>query len=323
MYGDYMKQKKTNYTKILFLTIPLLAFVLYVLKLVSGYNNSDGAATVAYNNTYPLLLFGEYALITLLFIPFITNAKKEGEINLYILPLMLFSALGMMRIDAVNLTNKLTTSSSADYGPSVMLIIFFITLLIMFFSKHGIAGAAGTLCGALIFPAYGICFAPFVAAAAFLYKTEKKKEHTASVILNGFVSTAAFVYAVIRLEANEFSFDKKYVPVIILVTALAVFFAVKKEYKLLPLASLPLFPLAGGIFFTCFPTPVFTLAGSVAALVLLLGTVAVTDANEKIKGYALSLVHNPVAYIITSAFILHTAALLFVNPGYFRDVYMQ
>ncbi len=318
-----MKQKKTNYTKILFLTIPLLAFVLYVLKLVSGYNNSDGAATVAYNNTYPLLLFGEYALITLLFIPFITNAKKEGEINLYILPLMLFSALGMMRIDAVNLTNKLTTSSSADYGPSIMFIIFFVTLLIMIYSKHSLTGAVGTLSGTLIFPAFGICFAPFIAAAAYLCRQEKEKEQLASVIANTVISAGALAYSLIKLEANDFSFDKKYLPVILLVTALAVFFVIKKEYTLLPLAALPLFPLAGGILFTCFPTPVFTLAGSVAPVVLLMGTLTVTGANEKIKGYALGIAHNPAAYIIVSVFILHTAALMFVNPGYFRDVYMQ
>ncbi len=313
-----MKKEKTNNTGILFLIFPLTALALYIMLTVSGFNNSDGVPFTRYTDNYPLVILGEYTLITVLFIPFIIKAKADSKLNFYILPLMLFSALGMMRIDA----DTMITSSEANRSPAIMFIILFTSLTVMAFSRHTAAGIAGTLAGTAFFPAFGLSFAPFITAAAFLIKDKNKKEKTVSVLLNSLVTLAAAIYSVIKLEITEVSFSKKYIPAIFLSAVLFIFFTAKKEYKLIPLAALPLFPLITGILFGTFSTPLFTLAACVAPLVIIIGTASTAGGNEKLKGYAQKLVHNPAVYIITAVFILHTACSVFVNPGYFRDAYI-
>lgn len=313
-----MKNKTKNHSRILFALIPLTALALYIMRIVSGYNNSEGRVYIGYTAAYPLILFAEYTLITLLFIPFIKYSKKHNELSLYILPLMLFSALGMMRTDA----NEMITSREADHTSAIMFIILFAVLVIMAFSGHTVTGAAGTVIGTAFFPAFGLSFSPFIAAAAFLFSDKNRKEKTVSVILNSVSFAAAAVYCVIKLEMTEISFNKKYIPVLLLAAALVIFFSLKKEYKLLPLAVLPLFPLASGILFGAFSTPIYTLAASVAPTVLTLGTAVTAGNNKKLKGYAEKYLHNPVVYIIVAVFILHTASSIFVTPGFFRDVYV-
>lgn len=312
-----IKKKKKNHIKIFLIMLPLTALALYILHIASAYDTSDGVIFISYSSTYPLILLGEYALITVLLFPFILNSKKEPELNLFILPLMLFGALGMMRLDSATPV----TSTEADYDPSIMFIILFITLVVMAFSGHTLSGILGTLTGTALFPAFGICFSPFITAAAFIFNKEKKKEHLVSTILNGALSVGAFIYGAIKLEITDISFSKKYVPVIFLALAFAAFTLFRKEYKLLPLSILPLFPLLSGMAFGTFPTPLFTLSASVAPFVILLGTAALKGENEKITGYAKELSHNPVIYIIVAVFILHTADVKFVNPGYFRHFY--
>ncbi len=313
-----MKKRNTNHTAVLFLLIPLTALALYIMRIVSGYNNSDGMVYIGYASSYPLILFTEYALITLLFIVHTGKTKKNGELSLYILPLMLFSALGMMRIDA----DSMITSREANHAPAVMFIILFAALVTMAFSGYTVTGAAGTVLGTALFPAFGLSFSPFIAAAAFLLKDKSKKDKTLSIILNSLLSVAAAAYSIFRLEMAELAFSKKYIPTLFLTAVLFIFFTVKKEYKLIPLAVLPLFPLISGILFDTFSTPAYTLAASVAPLVITLGTAVTAGENEKLKGYAQKLAHNPAVYIISAVFILHTACLIFVNPGFFRDAYV-
>ncbi len=312
-----MKKQNINYSGILFLMIPLTALALLVLKILSSYDISEGAAFVRYTDNYFLVLLGEYALISVFFIPYILKSKNNGELNLYILPLMLFTALGMMRIDA----DRMITSEEADHTPAIIFIILFISIIIMAFSGHTLTGTAGTAIGTVLFPAFGLAFSPYIAAAAFLFNDKNRKEKKISVILNTALSVAASVYSIIKADMVEFSFSKKYLPVLFLAAFLFVFFLLRKEYKLIPLALLPFFPLISGLLFGTFPTPLFTLSASVAPSVILLGTASLTDGNEKIKGYAQTLAHNPAFYIITAVFILHTACPLFVNPGFFRSVH--
>lgn len=311
-----MKKKKDFFIPKLIILFSLTALALYILRIASSFNFSNGLICVSYNSTYYVILLGEYALITALLIPFILKEKKEPELNLFILPLMLFGALGMMRLDSATPV----TSTEADHAPSIMFIILFITLVVMAFSGHTLSGILGTLTGTALFPAFGICFSPFITAAAFIFNKEKKKEHLVSTILNGALSVGAFIYGAIKLEITDISFSKKYVPVIFLALAFAAFTLFRKEYKLLPLSILPLFPLLSGMAFGTFPTPLFTLSASVAPFVILLGTAALKGENEKITGYAKALSHNPVLYVIVAVFILHTAGAMFVNPGFLRSV---
>lgn len=227
---------------------------------------------------------------------------------------MLISALGMMRVDSPERINI----AEANHSPSVMLIILFTTLVVMAFSGHTLTGITGTVLGAVYCPAFGICFSPFIAAAAFLFNNEKKQEQLISVIANGIFTIGTFTYGIIKLAPQDIEFRKKYIPVIFLTLAFAAFTLFRKEYKLLPASVLPLFPLISGIVFGSFPTPLFSLSASVAPFVLLLGTAALKGENEKIKGYAKLLSHNPALYIIVAVFILHTVYAVFANPGYLR-----
>lgn len=313
-----MKKTKVNHTARLSLMIPITAFALYIIHIISGFDNSEGVAHIAYESSYPFILLGEYAFITALFIPLALKAKKTEELGIFILPLMLFSALGMMRIDSdVNLM-----SGEADHSPSLMFVILFITLIIMLLSKHPVTGAVGTVAGTVFFPAFGLAFSPFIAAASFLTECKNEKEKKLSAVTNCLFSVAAMIFCIIKTDAQEPNFSKKYIPVIFLVFALSVFFLIKKEYKLLPLSVLPLFPLISGIVFGSFPTDTFTLAGSVAPLAVLLGMCCLFGDNKKITGYAKKLTHDPVIYIIIAVFILHTAGCHFYNPGFFRDRYI-
>lgn len=298
--------------------IPITAFALYIIHIVSGFNNSDGIAYIAYESSYPFILLGEYSLITALFIPLVLKAKETEELGIFILPLMLFPALGMMRIDSdANLL-----SSEADHSPSLMFIILFITLIIMFLSKHPLTGAAGTVIGTAFFPAFGLAFSPFIAAASFFAECKNEKEKKLSAVTNCLLSAAAMIFCFMKTEIQEPHFSKKYIPVIFLVFALSVFLLIKKEHMLLPLSVLPLFPLISGIIFGAFPTEIFTLAGSVAPAAALLGMCSLFGDNKKITGYAEKLTHDPVIYIIVAVFILHTAGCHFYNPGFFRDRYI-
>lgn len=313
-----IKNKNENLMPILFAMLPLTAFALYILHMVSGYNNSSGAPYITFNSTYPLIILGEYVLITVLLFPFILNSKKEPRLSLYILPLMLFSGMGMMRFDSESAIKV----ERLDNSTPIMFLILFITLLLMAFSGHTLTGAVGIITGTAIYPVFALSFVPFITAAAFLFGKEKQKEHLISLILNSVLSAGAFIYGALKLDVTDIAFNKKYIPVILLVLACAVFFLYKKEYKLLPLSLLPLFPLAAGIIFGGFPTVLFTMIASVAPFVILLGTAALKGENEKIKGYAKELSHNPVIYIIVAVFILHTAGAMFVNPGFFYGNYV-
>ena len=320
MYGDIMKKqsKKKDPKKILFLILPLTALVLYILRLVSGMGNSDGVTYIIYTNNYPFILLGEYVLTVLLFFPFLTKADENGDDSVHIISLMFFAALGMMRIDS----NTPITGLDADHAPAVMFLILFATLILMVFSKIPLTGAFGIAAGTLFYPAFGISFAPFIAAASFFCNGKDKSKGLIYGIINTAHCAAAAVYGIIKLEVCEFTFSKKYIPVLIAVIALMVFFAVKKDFSLLPVSLLPLFPLFAGIFFNAFPTPLFTLAASIAPLVITSGSLALRGSDKKIQGYAQALVHNPVCFIVIAAFILHTAAYGFYLPGHILDTYM-
>lgn len=310
--------KKTKQNNLLWLTVPVLSLAFYILHIASGYRISSGAILIGYSWSYPIILLAEYAAVTLLFIPFIIKSKKSDDIFIYLLPVMLISSLGMMRIDS----DIKITSPEADHSPAVMFIILILTLIITAFSGHTLIGAAGTIAGTVFFPAFGLAFSPFIAAAAFLFNDKNEKEKRISVILNIILSVASAVYSIIRLDAVDFSFSKKYIPVIFLIAAISVFFVIKKDYRYIPVALLPVFPLAAGVFFKSFSTELFTLSASVAPFVMLTGTCALSEADKKITGYAQRLVHNPAMYLIVAVFILHTAYSVFVNPGYFRNVYI-
>ncbi|MBR2410778.1 MAG: hypothetical protein IKB08_03540 [Clostridia bacterium] len=313
-----MKKTKVNHTAGLLLMIPITAFALYIIHIISGFNNSDGIAYITYESSYPFILLGEYAFITALFIPLALKAKKTEELGIFIFPLMLFSALGMMRIDSdANLT-----SGEADHSPSLMFIILLVTLIIMFLSKHPVTGTAGTVAGTVFFPAFGLAFSPFIAAASFFTECKNEKEKNLSVVTNCLFSAAAMIFCIIKTEAQEPDFSKKHIPVIFLVIVFTVFILTKKAYELLPLSTLPLFPLLSGILFGAFPTDTFTLAGSVAPFAVLLGMCCLFGDNKKITGYAKKLTHDPVIYIIVAVFILHTAGCHFYNPGFFRNWYI-
>lgn len=313
-----MKKAKVNYSAALFLMLPITAFALFIIHLISGFNNSDGIAYIAYTASYPFILFIQYAFITVLFIPLVKKSKNDTEISIYLFPLMLFSALGMMRIDSVSGIN----SAEADFAPSIMFIILFVTLIIMLLSKHPVTGAAGTVIGTAIFPVFGLAFSPFIAAASFLTECKNEKEKKLSAVTNCLLSVAAIIFCIVKTEITEPNFSKKYIPVIILVIASALFLLIKKDFELLPLSALPLFPLISGIFFGAFPTEIFTLAGSVAPFAVLLGMCSLFGENKKITGYAKKLTHNPVIYIIIAVFILHTAGYHFYNPGFSRNRYI-
>lgn len=310
--------KKSKHHSSLLFTVPALSLALYILRIISGYDTSGGVIFIGYAVNYPLILFAEYMIVTLLFIPFVIKSKNADETRLCILPLMLISSLGMMRIDA----DTMITSREADHSPAIMFIILTATLVIMAFSGHTATGAIGTFLGTALFSAFGLTFSPFISAAAFLLGNKNEKEKKISVIINLVFSVAAAVYGIIKIESVDFSFSKKYIPVLFLVAVLSVFFAAEKEYGYIPLAVLPVFPLVAGIFFGSFPTELFTLSASVAPTVMLLGTVSLKETDKKITGYAQKLVHNPILYIIAAVFILHTAHPIFAAPGFFRDTYI-
>ncbi len=302
----------------LFILIPLCSLLLYILRLVSGFEDSNGTIYISYNISYPFILLGEYAIINIFLLFCAKKIEKKEEPDIYVLSLMLLAALGMMKIDS----DTPITSTNADHSPSFMFIILFATLIITAFSGHSFLGCIGTIAGAALFPAFGLCFAPFIFASAFILTKEKKKEHRISLILNGLAALGAFIYGAVKLGITEIAFDKKYVPVILLVLAWAVLCICKKEYTLLPLSMLPLFPLTAGMIFGAFPTPLFTLSAGVAPFVILLGTAALKGTNKTITGYAKDFSHNPVIYIIVTAFVVHTAGIMFVLPGFIRDVYI-
>lgn len=310
-------KKQSNYNTFLTVSVFIASAVIFIFRLYWGYNNANGSASIIYSKKYPIILFFGYLLVSILILPFIRKTKADAEHKLHIIPLMLFSALGMMKIDSVSQIK----SENADYSPAVMFLIFLITLIITAFLGHSIIGAVGIIVGTAFFSAFGICFAPFIVAFAYICENEEKKEHLISLILNSATGILAIIYAVIRLDVIEIEFSKKYIPASLLTLALIIFFTVKKEYKLLPLSCLPLFPLAAGMIFGSFPTPLFTLSASVAPLVILFGTAALTEKNKKIKDYAEFLSHNPIIYIIIAFFVLHTAYAAFTNPGFFRNTY--
>lgn len=312
------KKNQQKQNLILALMLPFTAVLLFSLKLFWGYSNSEGIPFTGYTSYYPLLLLGEYALTVLLFVPFLTKLNKAQELSVYILPLMLFASLGMMRIDAVTQT----VSSQADNSPSFMFLLLFFILDIMAFSGYTLIGAPCSVIGTLLFPAFGLAFSPYITAASFLFRDNSKAQKKASVLINSLTGIFCIVYSIIKLEASEFSFSKKYIPAIFLIAVLLIFFTVKKAFSLLPLALLPLFTLASGIFFVSFPTPMFTVAAVSASLTLTFGMAVFSGGNEKIKGYAQKIAHNPAIYIPVAVFILHTAYYIFLAPGFFRDTYI-
>lgn len=319
MKKNIRQKEKINTPLFLWITLPVLSIAFFIITLTSGITDSEGRTHLYYTENYPFILLAEYTAVTLMLIPFIVKAKKSKELSLYLLPLMLLASLGMMKIDILS---KSAADGTADCSSAVMFIIFYAAVLIMAFSGHTLTGTAGTLIGTALFPAFGIAFSPFIAAASFILNDRNEKEKKISVIANGVFCLAAISYGIIKLTPREFSFSKKYIPVILICAALILFFSLKKDYPLIPLGVLPLFPLGAGIFFGAFPTPLFILSASISPLAIILLTCALSDGNEKIKGYALSVVHNPVLYIILAVLILHTAFPIFVNPGFFGEAYM-
>lgn len=307
-------KKKSNKRAILFLTFFITVIAAYIMRVFSGFFYADGIAYFLYTKNHLLMLLCGYTILSVILLPFLLKADLNGKEELYILPLMLFSAVGMMRIEIP------PTSKAADMSPSIMFIILCAALVVMAFSGYSSAGAVGTIAGTLIYPAFGLCFSPFIAAAAFLFKGKNETEKRISVILNCILSLLAAIFSIIRLEAASPSFSKKYVLVFAAIIAAALFLYIKKDFRLLPVCILPLFPLTAGIFYNTFFTDLFTLAASIAPLVILLGTAALKGNNEKIKGYAQYLAHNPVCFVIIAVFILRTAASAFINPGFFREI---
>ena len=314
-----MKKTSVPQNRILFLSVPLMALILYVIKLISGYTNSEGTIYIGYTSYYPLILLSGFVFVSLLFIPYIIRSKNEEQLGIHLIPLMLFACLGMITTDA----DTMITSREADYSPMIMFLIFFVTLTAAAFSGYTLICLIGTTAGSIFFPAFSMCFAPVLTAAAFLLKDKSPLLKRISVILNGLLTAVFAVLHIVKSEAaSELSFSKKYIPAILFAVFIAVFFILKKEWRLVPLCILPLLTLLTGIFYNSFPTPLLTLSVSVTPSAVLFFTSALTDGNEKIKGYALKIVHNPLYYILTAVFILRTAYPLFVAPGFLRDVYV-
>ncbi len=317
--NDKNKNKKyNNHNIILFAAMTVSALALFILKAFSSYDTSEGMINYLVSWSYPVVLSGEYALVTALFIPFITPLNKNHSLNVYLLPVMYFSSLGMMRIDSEIPGNM----DAADHAPAIMFLILLSTLTIMAFTKITLTGIAGSVIGTAFFPAFGLGFTPFIAAAAFLIKDKDEKTKKASVTANCILSVACSVFSIIKQNLTEISFSKKYIPVILLSLLIVIFFAVKRDVAFIALSILPLFPLVTGILYGAFSSPMLTLSASISPLVLLSGITAITGENKKIEGYAHRIVHNPAAIVIITVFILHTAVPIFSNPGFFRDSYI-
>lgn len=310
-------KQSNNHNIILFAAMTVSAVALFILKAFSSFDTSGGIVHLLVSWSYPVVLLGEYALITALFIPFITPINKNQALNTYLLPVMYFSALGMMRIDSAS--PEITTP---DHAPAIMFLILLLTLLVMAFTKITLTGIAGSIVGTALFPAFGLGFTPFIALAAFLIKDKDEKVRKTSVIANGVLSLACALFTIIRQDLTDISFSKKYIPVILISLLMIVFFAVKKELSLISLGILPLFPLITGILYGAFSSPMLTLSASIAPLVLLSGITAIAGDNKKIEGYAQKIAHNPALFVIITVFILHTAVPIFSNPGFFRDAYI-
>ena len=310
-------KKSNNHNIILFAAMTVSALALFILKAFSSFDTSEGIIHLMVPWSYPVVLLGEYALVTVLFIPFITPLNKNHNLNVYLLPVMYFSALGMMRIDS-----RSPDITTPDHAPAIMLLILLITILIMAFTKITLAGIAGSIVGTAVFPAFGLAFTPFIALAAFLIKDRDEKVRKTSVIANGILSLACSVFTIIKQDITEISFSKKYIPVILLSLLMIIFFAVKRELSLIPLGILPLFPLITGLLYGAFSSPLLTLSASITPLVILAVITATAGENKKIEGYAQKIAHNPAAFIIMTVFILHTAVPIFSSPGFFRNAYI-
>ncbi len=314
-----MKNKRKNAdSRLLFFTVTVItAAAAFTLRLVSAFNNSDGQATLLYTDSYPLILLGEYAAVTALLLPFI---KKSGSptMQIHLIPLMLLTALGMMRADAP----EASVMTADTHTAAIAFLIFFASSALIFLTGHSLTGLAGAVAGTLVFPLFGITFAPFIAAAAYLSPEKNKRERKISLALHGIFTLAAAVWGIIKANFSYSGFSAKYIPVLLLTALLAVLIIMKKEYRLLPAALLPLFPLLSGIFTAAFPTALYTLSASIAPLVLVLGLCALTGRNETVRVYAERLIRSPAAYIITAVFILHTCFVIFALPGTFRSTYL-
>ena len=267
-----------------------------------------------YEPTYILLLLTEYVIVTGLLMLFLMKSREHEELHCYLLPVLLISSLGMLRLTG----EAQMTSSQADLSCAFMYIILTASLTAMNVSGYTLPGCAGIISGALLFPAFGITFAPFIAAGAFLIEEKVKSIRSISLILNTLCAAGAAVYSVIRLDASTAAVSHKYILVIVMCIAAAFYFTVKDSISFTPLALLPLIPLAAGVFFNAFPTTEMTLSASVAPLVLLLGASAASGRNKKMQSHAEDIVHNPAAYIVLVIFILRTSATGFYSPGFLR-----
>lgn len=312
------KKKKVNNDRILYIALSLLTTALFSIKLLSGFNSSDGYTNILLSHSYPFILLLGHLLILAMICIVIKKAGKNTDMTTYLLPVMLTAGLGMIKIDS----DVPIRMEQADFRASGMFLILFAAVILMLFSKNTLSGIAGTLAGSLVSPAFGLCFTPFIVAFAYLnYKGEKKKK-LISLGINTAAGIAGIIYCIIKTDiAENLSFDKKYIPALALIAVLFIFFIYRKDYDLLPVAVLPVFPLTAGIVFGTFATPLFTLSASVAPLVLITVITALTDGNKKIKGYAQQIVHNPALYIVVTVFIIHTAYSLFALPGKFVDTY--
>lgn len=315
MKKNISEKKKNNFNYLLWIMLPFLSIAFYIIRITSEFSNSQGIVYSAYPDSYLWILLAEFAVVSVMFIPFLIKAKETEDLHIYLLPLMLISALGMLRTD----TEIAVTKTATDHTQALMFIIFFASILIMAFSGYTITGVVGSIIGTAVFPTFGFVYSPFIAAASFLSEKEDSKDGRISKAANSAVSLLCIIWGIIKCEITRGTFSKKLIPVLLLSAGIFTFLLIKKEYKYLPFSLLSLFPLFAGIFTTAFPSPLFTLSASVTPVVIIFFTSALAGKNEKTKGCALSLVHNPTLYIIAAVFILHTAVPTFLNPGFFAQ----
>lgn len=311
------KNNHPNSIKTMFICYTLLTAAFFIMRFFSGADTAGGFYHIIYTVGYVIVAFIQHILILFCVFLFLLKFRNEPELSERVLPLILVSGLGMMRIDAPVLTEY----ENADKTPAVMTLILLFTLVIQAFSKITLTGAAGIIAGTLYSPYFGLAFSPFIFAAVFLLEDKNPILKKISAAVNGILCIAAAVYSVIKRTGTDISFKKEYIPVLLLVIVLTVFFIYKKDLSSLTFAFLPLFPLSVHIFTGAFPTELFTLSASIAPAVLLFGTAVIGGSSLKLKEYAKKILCNNFLYLAVILFILFTVNILFTVPGSFRETY--
>lgn len=318
MKKNYINQtKKKNDTALTLGILFVCLSALYCLRLLSSTDTMAGYCFVKATNVYPLLLLGEYVCTFLVFLPLFVKKDIDKTLSVFLSPVLMLVTLGVMRLDS----DVMISDSEADFIPSVSFLCFAAVLISAAFSKLPFVTNVGNIVLCILFPSFSLTLSPCLTAAGFLFDEEKPLFKKISAAVN-LLTTAAFaVIYIVNAEKYEFSFGKKHVLVLLFSLCCIAYFAFKKNYSLCALGLLPLLALTAGIFFRAFPTENFTLSVCVAGVTLTAGLAAISGKNQKLKEYALTLVHTPSVYIILSAFLLHVSFCLFTVPGMLRSTF--